>query len=278
MQWKQTDMMTFTPDFRPPGKVDDTALWFLFSEGRLLFVDSRDDRRIPTAADLSSRGCRPADGLPLGRLGERYCFAGEWPGGDPVPEGMAVADLRSLFGSMEERFIWIAGLGHQLVSWHRNHRFCGRCGCRTEDKRDERAKHCPDCGLINYPRLSPAVIVAVVKDDEILLARNKRFRGPFFSVLAGFVEPGETLEECVAREIFEEVGLRVGNIRYFGSQPWPFPDSLMVGFTADYRGGEISLDGKEIAEAAWFARDGLPQIPPRISIARQLIDAFVDMA
>lgn len=267
-------MKTFIPDFKPPGAVDGTALWFLFCEGRLLTVASSRGPRIPAAADLAGCGHRPADGLPLGRFGDRHCFAGEWPGADSVPEGMALTDLRALFGSLEERIIWIAGLGNQLVSWSRSHRFCGRCGRPTEDKTDERAKCCPDCGLINYPRLSPAVIVAVVKDDEILLARNKRFRGPFYSVLAGFVEPGETLEACVAREVFEEVGIRVGNIRYFGSQPWPFPDSLMVGFTADYRGGEISVDSNEITEAAWFARGAIPQVPPRISIARQLIDWF----
>jgi NAD+ diphosphatase len=134
---------------------------------------------------------------------------------------------------------------------------------------------CPQCGLINYPRLSPAVIVAVLKNNKILLGRNKRFKLPFYSVLAGFVEPGETLEQCVKREIHEEVGITVKNIRYFGSQPWPFPDSLMIAFTADYAGGDIHLDGSEIIDAAWFGKDNLPQIPPRISIARQLIEWFI---
>jgi len=115
----------------------------------------------------------------------------------------------------------------------------------------------------------------VLKNDRILLGRNKRFRLPFYSVLAGFVEPGETLEECVKREIREEVSITVKNIRYFGSQPWPFPDSLMIAFVADYAGGEISTDGSEIIDAAWFAKENLPQIPPKISIARQLIDWFV---
>jgi NAD+ diphosphatase len=161
------------------------------------------------------------------------------------------------------------------VNWNQTHRYCGRCGKLTEDKTDERAKTCPECGMINYPRLSPAIIVAVLKNDRILLGRNKRFRLPFYSVLAGFVEPGETLEECVSREIREEVSITVKNIRYFGSQPWPFPDSLMIAFIADYAGGEISTDGSEIIDAAWFAKDNLPKIPPKISIARQLIDWFV---
>ena len=186
-------------------------------------------------------------------------------------------NLRTLFGQIPDDFIWIAGRANQVLYWHLNHRYCGKCGQETEDKKDERAKICPSCQNINYPRLSPAVIVAVVKDNKILLGRNNRFKGPFYSVLAGFVEPGETLEECVQREIKEEVGITVTNIRYFGSQPWPFPDSLMIGFTADYAGGEIMVDGSELVEAEWFSKNNLPKIPPKISIARQLIDWFTEL-
>ncbi len=137
-------------------------------------------------------------------------------------------------------------------------------------------KSARQCNLTNYPRVSPAIIVAIIRDNQILLARNRRFKGGFFSVLAGFAEPGESLEECVAREVNEEVGIAVKNIRYFGSQPWPFPNSLMVGFIADYAGGRINVDKTEIIEAAWFSAQNLPPIPPKISIARQLIDWFVE--
>jgi NAD+ diphosphatase len=208
--------------------------------------------------------------------GRKGFFAAEWPDRPSVEGGFELAPLRSLFGVLEDETVLTAGLGSQMIYWDRAHRFCGRCGGRTEDKIDERAKICPDCGLLNYPRLSPAVIVAVVRDDRILLARNQRFKRSFYSVLAGFVEPGETLEQCVGREVLEEAGIRVENIRYFGSQPWPFPDSLMIGFTADYAGGRIRTDGEEIADAGWFAAGRLPAIPPRLSIARQLIDWFVD--
>jgi NAD+ diphosphatase len=135
---------------------------------------------------------------------------------------------------------------------------------------------CPTCGLVAYPRISPAVIVLVRKGDQALLARSSRFRLPFFSTLAGFVEVGETLEETVVREIREEVGVTVGDVRYFGSQPWPFPHSLMVGFTARWESGELAPDGDEIAEAAWFSAGALPPVPPPLSIARRLIDAWVD--
>jgi NAD+ diphosphatase len=192
-----------------------------------------------------------------------------------LSDGYAWKGLRELFGQVDEDLVWVAGRAGQLVHWHRNHRFCGRCGSPTQDHAEERAKICPGCGLINHPRVSPAIIVAVVKDRQLLLAHSTRFPAKFYSVLAGFVEPGESLEECVQREVFEEVGVRVGNIRYFGSQPWPFPDSLMVAFTADYAGGEIRVDSVEIADAGWFSADGLPAIPPRISIARKLIDWFV---
>lgn len=135
---------------------------------------------------------------------------------------------------------------------------------------------CPACGLLAYPRIAPAVIVLVRRGDEALLARNARFPLPFFSTLAGFAEIGETLEETVAREIREEVGIEVRNPRYFGSQPWPFPHSLMVGFMADWASGELRLDEREIAEARWCRADALPLIPPPVSIARRMIDAWVD--
>jgi NAD+ diphosphatase len=130
---------------------------------------------------------------------------------------------------------------------------------------------------VNYPRLSPAIIVAVIKDNQILLASAKRFPVKFYSVLAGFVELGETLEECVKREVLEEVGVNVKNICYFGSQPWPFPDSLMIAFTAEHDSGEIKINSGEIEEAGWFSADSLPQIPPKISIAHHLINWFIQM-
>ncbi|HEX7842628.1 MAG TPA: NAD(+) diphosphatase, partial [Kofleriaceae bacterium] len=162
-----------------------------------------------------------------------------------------------------------------LTAWDRDHRFCGRCGAATERSATERVRTCTRCGHGAYPRLSPAIIALVERDGRALLARNARFPRPFFSTLAGFVEVGETLEAAVAREIHEEVGIAVTDVRYFGSQPWPFTGSLMIGYTARWAGGEIVPDPTEIADADWFSPDELPLLPPSLSIARVLIDDFV---
>ena len=146
----------------------------------------------------------------------------------------------------------------------------------TVQRETERSKECPKCGQIHFPRLAPAVIVLVERGNQILMARSRHFAPGMFSVLAGFVEPGETLEEAVAREVKEESGILVKDIRYFGSQPWPFPHSLMIGFTAKYAGGEITLEDSELEEAGWYTADNLPPQPGKISIARKLIDAFVE--
>ena len=137
------------------------------------------------------------------------------------------------------------------------------------------ALRCPRCGMMHYPRVSPAVIVRVNRGEAVLLARSPGFPKGMRSVLAGFVEPGESIEETVRREVREEVGVEVRNLRYFGSQPWPFPNSLMIGMTADHAGGELAPQPGEIEDAAWYRADDLPGIPPKISIARRLIDDFV---
>jgi NAD+ diphosphatase len=268
--------MPFEPDFKLPAAASSQALWFVFQKDRLLLKTSGNGSLIPCSLDLAEFNLAPIRKQYLGALDGRQCYAAEMPDAEPPADGWTLQGLRETFERLEEELIWIAGRANQLVDWNRSHQFCGRCGHQTADRSQERAKICPACGLVNYPRLSPAVIVAVVRGDRLLLASNIRFKRGYYSVLAGFVEPGETLEDCVAREIREEVGIRVKNIRYFGSQPWPFPNSLMVAFVADYDVGEIHIDQSEIAAAAWFTAENLPSIPPRITIARHLIDWFVD--
>jgi NAD+ diphosphatase len=196
------------------------------------------------------------------------------------PSYGASIDLRAFHGRHPEHHWIAAGRAVQIVEWARTHRFCGRCGSATELAEGERAMRCPTCSLLAFPRLSPAMITLVTRGEpgpgqEALLARGIQWQVPMYSCLAGFVEPGESLEGAVLREVAEEVGVAVRNPTYFGSQPWPFPNSLMVGFRAEYESGEIECDPTEIADANWYRRDDLPMIPPGISIARKLIDAWL---
>jgi NAD+ diphosphatase len=211
----------------------------------------------------------------LGRLNNTHCYAVGLGEGTVLPAGMAFEGLRQVYGRLDEGLFWVAARAVQIVDWDRTHLFCGRCGAPLRTKTTERAKECPTCGQLHFPRLAPAIIVLVERGGELLLARSRHFLPGMYSVLAGFVEPGETLEEAVVREVREEVGVTVKDIKYFGSQPWPFPHSLMIGFTATYAGGEISLSDDEIEDAGWFTVDNLPTIPGKISIARKLIDWFV---
>ena len=188
---------------------------------------------------------------------------------------MEFRELRSLYDDLEEDIFLLAGKASQIVNWDRNHQFCGRCSTHTENMTDELAKKCPACGFKSYTRLSPAVITAIIKNGKILMAKQG-YRGDMYGLIAGFVEPGETIEEAVKRETQEEVGLKIKNIKYFGSQPWPFPNSLMIAFTADYESGEIQVDGNEITSARWFTADELPRIPSQMSIAGELIDWFIN--
>jgi NAD+ diphosphatase len=245
------------------------------TSGRLFVIDRQslcvyEDARIPSGL--------AGDAIFLGTLDGVPCFARSLDdGGAAPPERTKPVALRALFGALTEEEFAVAGRALALTAWDRDHRHCGRCAAPTRRSMTERARVCvrETCKLEAYPRLSPAVIVLVEKGGRALLARNARTRMPFFSTLAGFVEVGETLEECVAREIREEAGIEVCDVRYFGSQPWPLGGSLMVGFTARWSAGEVTPDPSEIAEADWFAPDALPEIPPKLSIARVLIDDFV---
>ncbi len=211
--------------------------------------------------------------LYLGTCGGKHCYVSELEHANELPHGHELHGLRALFGMVDETLAVLAGRAFQIMEWDRNHQYCSRCGTPTEARGSERARACPECRYTVYPPISPAIMILVTRGREILLARKKEWVNGRFSALAGFVEPGETLEDTVRRETREEVGVEIGNLRYFGSQPWPFPHSLMIAFTADYAGGEVRPDGVEIEEARWFDVGQLPKLPPGISISRRMIDA-----
>ena len=268
--------MAFVSSYQQSFDEQEPSWWFVFSGNKIL-VESRDHGAgVPLLGDLDTLPLRALRKQYLGTMNGHSCLCAECEADVRIPEGMAFQGLRKLYGALDEEMFWVAGRAFQIMDWDRTHQYCGKCGTPTKNKADERAKVCPTCGTVSFPGMSPAIIVAVVRDKKILLAHAARFPGAMYSVLAGFVEPGESLEDCVRREVKEEAGLEVKNIRYFGSQPWPFPNSLMVGFTAEYAGGEITMDEKEIVDARWFTADQLPTIPDKISIARKLIDWFVE--
>ena len=168
-----------------------------------------------------------------------------------------------------------AGKAHEILHWDRNSRFCSACGTPMEQK-ESIMKRCPKCGREVYPSISTAILVLVRKKDSLLLVHARNFKGTFNSLVAGFLETGETLEECVAREVKEETGLDVKNITYFGNQPWPYPSGLMVGFIADYAGGEINLQDEELSSGDFYTRDNLPELPRKLSLARKMIDWWIE--
>ena len=252
----------------------EAALWFAFRRGRML-VHRGNPAEVPRAVTPEDLGLDALFRREIGTLDGRRCYAAELKPDAEPPEGMLFRDLRDLLIEVDESFFAMAGRAKQIVEWHETHRFCGRCGVGTVPCPTELAKKCPQCGMLFYPRLSPAVIVLVRRGDSILLARSPGFPPGMYSALAGFVEPGESIEETISREVREEVGVKVENVRYFGSQPWPFPHSLMIGFTADYAGGKLHVEPTEIEDAGWFGAGDLPTVPPKISIARAMIDSFV---
>lgn len=248
-------------------KEERAASWFILAGDRLLLSDH--NMGIPD--DIPFELQRE---IYLGTLENRHLFAGEAMNVDQIPKGWLWINLRTLYGVISDEHYAIAGRAMQLINWDRIHKYCGCCGKETFIRETERCRECPSCGHLAYPKLAPAVLALVKKENKILLARSPHFPEKFYSVLAGYVDPGETLEQCIHREVYEEVGLAVKNICYFGSQPWPFSQSLMIAFTCDWQAGEISIDQSELTHADWFDRTNLPQLPPLLSISRMLIDSY----
>ena len=268
----------FVPSVHHPEERSERSLWFLFDENRILVEESAEAVALPMMSHPADAGFEADRVHYMGMLDDAHCYVGQLTQPSKQFDEMQLIGLRDTFSMLGEPHFALAGRAFQILEWDRNHQFCGRCGSKTLDESHERAKRCEECGLVSYPRLSPAIIVCVRDGDKILLSRAAHFRKNIYSVTAGFVEPGESLEQAVEREVFEEVGLKLDNIRYYGSQPWPFPHSLMIGFLADYQSGEIKVDGDEIVDAMWCTANSLPEIPSEISISRKLIDASLQLA
>jgi NAD+ diphosphatase len=261
---------SFTPLMTPQDHPE--PLTYLFHQGRLLVREH--DLALPDPALVARLRVAPERLHPVGLLDGRYVQAG-WLDTDELPaEGYAWRGLRSMFGAMPDDLLGIGGRAVQIAEWARTHRFCGACASPMRLATGERCFKCGNCGHLAYPRISPAMMVLIRKGDSVLLALHSNSPSKRFTALAGFLEAGESVEEAVHREVFEEVGLRVHKLEYFASQSWPFPHSLMLAFTADYLDGEIRVDTSEIAEARWFGPgDQWPERIAQVSVSNLLIDA-----
>lgn len=265
-------------DFTSSTSFPANSYLFVFFNDEVLINKQEGMIPLPTVYDIMHLNrIEPAALQYIGTFNGDHYFAVKITNKEPFAEFIFLK-LRNAAETITEKYGALAFRAYHLLNWLKNNKFCGCCGnsMQVAAQPQEFAVKCAACGHLVYPRISPAIIVAVIKEDKILLAHSSRFPAGRYSVLAGFAEPGETLEDCVRREIREEVAIEVADIRYFGSQPWPFPDSLMIAFTARYASGQITVDNNEIIHADWFPATALPQIPAKGSISRQLIDWFVE--
>ena len=260
---------SFTPLIAPVAHADPLTL--VFADGRLLVREP--DLSVASADVVAQFALPPERFHAVGLLDGRYVQAAWADSGTEAPAGHEFRSIRSMFGSVDDELLGLAGRAYQVAEWARTHRYCGACGKPTVLSATERCAKCA-CGHLAYPRISPAMMVLIRKGDSVLLAMHVQSPSKRFTPLAGFLEAGESVEEAVHREVFEEVGLRVHNLRYFGSQSWPFPHSLMIAFTADYLDGEIRIDQNELSDTRWFGpNDEWPEPITHHSISAMLVDA-----
>ena len=265
-------------DDKNVGSENDVAGYDFVVHGGKLLVTRGDHPSLVATADPAFDGITPAATHYFGDYCGKACRVVVLDSAAPIGDEHETFEwrgLRALFGVLPDEETGIAIRAMQLAEWTRTHRHCGVCGAQMQKQPGERAMQCPSCGFTAYPRIAPAMMVLVRNGDKVLLGRAPHFVNGVYSALAGFVEAGETIEECVHREVAEEVGIRIDNLRYFRSQSWPFPHSLMLAFVADYAGGEVTPDPAELADARWFGIDELPKLPARFSISRSLIDSVV---
>ncbi len=279
----------FEPSLRPGASQDALdgtradPIVFSLQDQELLVMKSDAGFSLPRRSVIEAAGFPLESSMVLGSLDGEPCLVASLDASvrDRITKtdstALTLRGLRSLFGALDDATFAAAGLAAQLAHFDETSRRCGRCGTELAWKAEERAKSCPSCAREVYPHVSPCAIVLVRDEsrDAILMSRGARFPQGMYGLVAGFVEPGESLEECARREVLEETAIRIDDVRYAGSQPWPFPSQLMIGFTARYAGGDIVVDKSELEDARWFERGAMPLLPPGVSIARQLIDRWL---
>jgi len=262
--------LCFEPDIKK-NKIDENSLVFTFIDSKLLLIDNE----IPLYKQIITLNISYLKYI--GKIDNTSCFALDIINNEKTISFATLVPIRQLYSLLTDSQLKAAIYSFQIILWNRKNKYCGQCSSITEENLPNvLVKQCPNCKEEYYPKISPSVIVAVINNDKILLAQHKRVTNGMYTVLAGFVNPGESLEECIHREIKEEANIEVTNIRYFGSQPWPFPDSLMIGFIADYSKGELKPDNEEITDLKWFKSSEIPEWPDKVSIARTLIDHFIE--
>lgn len=265
----------FIPQIHPPTSFVEPAFWFIFHGENILLQN----HTIPHLFDINALDLSIERQIYLGTYGKTPCFAvqiGQQP--PALPEYMAFQHIRQAHELIsDEDLFLLVSKAKQLLHWDSSTQYCGYCGHKTKYSDKERAKVCSNCNSLIFPQIAPVMLALIWRDDEILLARSPHFMPGIYSILAGFVEPGEMLEHTVVREVQEEVGLTIKNLHYFSSQPWPFQSNLMLGFVAEYESGEIQIDTTEIEDAQWFSIKKLPQLPKPISLSRQMIDKYLAM-
>ena len=272
--------MNFQPGiiYKGNNEYKEKNYWLIFKNGDLLETVENGELKIPVLSSPEEYGIKAAFSLCIGMINGKklwVCEASEEDAFLDSEDSCVFKNIRELFPVMDNEMFALILRAVHLKTWDINWKFCPFCGGKLRLSETETAKICTACSRVHYPAISPAIIVAVRKGKKLLLAHNNRFPKRIrYSILAGFVEAGESLEETVEREVFEEVGIKIKNIKYFGSQSWPFPQSLMLGFTAEYESGEIAVDNVEIGHADWYSADNMPPIPPHGSISRELIEDF----
>lgn len=268
--------MNFIADSKFPNGNRDEDLYFLFQDKMILIKEEMGKVYIPKFEEVKNLISGLEIMYHLGKLNENHCFCGEINSCVKISGKLKFIGLREVTSILDMEISSACGRAAQLIHFHKTNKFCGACGGENDFAGYEFAMKCKKCGYMSYPQICPAIIVGITKGDKILLANNKNFPKGLHSNIAGFVDVNETLEEAVIREVLEEVNIKVKNIKYFSSQPWPYPNSIMIGFIAEYESGEIKVDGEEIIHADWYSKDNLPILPDENTIARKIIDSILE--